>query len=57
MASQWGGHLALSLNNVAELSEVEPDLFTTCCLNGFGTVKGTLHEMAATDFAMGFKAH
>ena len=55
MAYQWGGHLALSLNNVAAFSEVEPDLFTACCQNDLGTVKGTLHGMAAADFAMGIQ--
>jgi len=56
MAYQWGGHLALSLNNVAAFSEVEPDLFTACCQNGLGTVRGTLHGMAAADFAMGIQS-
>jgi len=56
MAYQWGGHLTLSLNNVAAFSEVEQDLFTACCQNGLGTVKGTLHGMAAADFAMGIES-
>ena len=36
---QWGGHLALSLNNVAAFGEVEEGLFSACCQNGLGTVK------------------
>ena len=31
---QWGGHLALSLNNVAAFGEVEEGLFSACCQNG-----------------------
>ena len=50
---QWGGHLTLSLNNVAAFGEVEEGLFSACCQNGLGTVKGTLHGMAAAELAMG----
>ena len=50
---QWGGHLTLSLNNVAAFDEVEEELFSTCCQNGLGTLKGNLHEIAAANRAMG----
>ena len=50
---QWGGHLTLSLNNVAAFGEVENNLYAASCQNGLGTVKGTLHGMAAADLAMG----
>ena len=53
MEYQWGGHLTLSLNNVAAFGEVEDGLFSACCQNGLGTVKGTLHGLAAADLAMG----
>ena len=49
----WGGHLTLSRNNVAAFGEVKPGLFSACCQNGLGTVKGTLHGLAAADLAMG----
>ena len=49
----WGGHLTLSRNNVAAFGEVRPGLFSACCQNGLGTVKGTLHGLAAADLAMG----
>ena len=50
---QWGGHLTLSLKNVAAFGEVEEGLFSACCQNGLRTVKGTLHGMAAADLALG----
>ena len=49
----WGGHLTLSRNNVAAFGELKSGLFSACCQNGLGTVKGTLHGLAAADFAMG----
>jgi glycine/D-amino acid oxidase-like deaminating enzyme len=49
----WGGHLTLSRNNVAAFGELKPGLFSACCQNGLGTVKGTLHGLAAADLAMG----
>ena len=51
----WGGHLTLSRNNVAAFGELKPGLFSACCQNGLGTVKGTLHGLAAADLAMGKK--
>ena len=43
----------MSLNNVAAFGEVENNLYAASCQNGLGTVKGTLHGMAAADLAMG----
>ncbi len=55
MEYKWGGHLTLSLNKVPAFAEVESGLFTACCQNGLGTVKGTLHGIAASDYALGEK--
>ena len=49
----WGGHLTLSRNNVAAFGELKSGLFSACCQNGLGTVKGTLHGLATADLAMG----
>ncbi len=51
----WGGHLTLSRNNVAAFGEINSGLFSACCQNGLGTVKGTLHGIAAAELAMGKK--
>ena len=55
LTQTWGGHLTLSRNNVAAFGELKPGLFSACCQNGLGTVKGTLHGLAAADLAMGKK--
>ena len=55
LSQTWGGHLTLSRNNVAAFGELKPGLFSACCQNGLGTVKGTLHGLAAADLAMGKK--
>ena len=55
LSKTWGGHLTLSRNNVAAFGELKPGLFSACCQNGLGTVKGTLHGLAAADLAMGKK--
>ena len=52
LTQTWGGHLTLSRNNVAAFGELKPGLFSACCQNGLGTVKGTLHGLAAADLAM-----
>ncbi len=56
LSQTWGGHLTLSRNNVAAFGELKPGLFSACCQNGLGTVKGTLHGLAAADLAMGKKS-
>ena len=43
----------MSLNNIAAFGEVENTLYAASCQNGLGTIKGTLHVMAAADLAMG----
>ncbi|HSG56594.1 MAG TPA: FAD-binding oxidoreductase, partial [Paracoccaceae bacterium] len=53
MEYRWGGHLCLSRNNVPAFGEVKPGLFSACCQNGLGTVKGTLHGMLAAELALG----
>ena len=56
LTQTWGGHLTLSRNNVAAFGELKPGLFSACCQNGLGTVKGTLHGLAADDLSMGKKS-
>lgn len=51
MEHRWGGRLCLSWNGVPALGEVESGLFSACCQNGLGTVKGTLHGMLMADLA------
>lgn len=50
---RWGGRLCLSLNSVPAFGELEPGLFSACCQNGLGTVKGMLGGMLAADLATG----
>lgn len=47
----WGGRLCLSRNDVPAFGELRPRLFTACCQNGLGTVKGTLAGMRAAELA------
>lgn len=51
MDYRWGGRLCLSRNDVAAFGELEPGLFSACCQNGLGTVKGTLGGMRAAELA------
>lgn len=51
MAFRWGGRLCLSYNGVPAFGELEPRLYSACCQNGLGTVKGTLSGIAAADLA------
>ena len=53
MAYRWGGHLCLSLNSVPAFGEVAKNVFSACCQNGLGTVKGTLAGKLAADQAAG----
>ena len=53
MEYRWGGHLCLSLNSVPAFGEIEERLYTACCQNGLGTVKGTLSGMLIADLAAG----
>ncbi|MEH6519577.1 NAD(P)/FAD-dependent oxidoreductase [Sulfitobacter sp.] len=53
MDYRWGGRLCLSRNNVSSVREVETDLYSACCQNGLGTVRGTLSGMLAAELATG----
>ncbi|MEM7440800.1 MAG: FAD-binding oxidoreductase [Pseudomonadota bacterium] len=50
---QWGGRLCLSRNDVPAFGQLKPRLFSACCQNGLGTVKGTLAGMRAAELATG----
>ena len=51
MDYRWGGRLCLSRNNVSVVREVETGLYSACCQNGLGTVRGTLSGMLAAELA------
>lgn len=51
MDYRWGGRLCLSRNNVSVIRELETGLYTACCQNGLGTVRGTLSGMMAAELA------
>ncbi len=53
MEYRWGGRLCLSRNDVQVVGELEDGLYSACCQNGLGTVKGTLAGMLAVDLALG----
>ena len=38
----WGGRVCLSLNGVPAFGELDENIYSACCSNGLGTVKGTL---------------
>lgn len=52
MEYRWGGRLCLSLNAMPAFGELEPRVWSACCQNGLGTVKGTLSGMAAAELAV-----
>ncbi len=52
MEYRWSGRLCLSLNSVPAFGEVGDGLYSACCQNGLGTVKGTLAGMAAAEQAV-----
>ena len=53
MEYRWGGRLCLSRNNVNVVQELEPGLFSACCQNGLGTVRGTLSGILAAELSTG----
>jgi len=53
MAYRWGGRLCLSWNSVPAFGELAQNLFSACCQNGLGTVKGTLAGMLAAELGTG----
>ncbi|SBS32184.1 Gamma-glutamylputrescine oxidoreductase [Marinomonas aquimarina] len=52
MEYRWGGRLCLSLNSMPAFGELEERIWSACCQNGLGTVKGTLSGIAAAELAV-----
>jgi glycine/D-amino acid oxidase-like deaminating enzyme len=52
MEYRWGGRLCLSLNSMPAFGEIEERVWSACCQNGLGTVKGTLSGMMAAEMAV-----
>ncbi|MCV6590103.1 MAG: FAD-binding oxidoreductase [Marinobacterium sp.] len=52
MEYRWGGRLCLSWNSMPAFGEVEDRIWSACCQNGLGTVKGTLSGMMAAEQAV-----
>ncbi|WP_370279128.1 NAD(P)/FAD-dependent oxidoreductase [Pontibacterium sp.] len=52
MEHRWGGRLCLSWNSMPAFGEVEKRVWSACCQNGLGTVKGTLSGMMAAEQAV-----
>jgi glycine/D-amino acid oxidase-like deaminating enzyme len=50
---RWAGHLCLSLNSAPAFGEIEQGIYSACCCNGLGTVKGTLYGKLIADLAAG----
>ena len=51
MEYRWGGRSCLSLNRVHAFGEVEKNVFSACCQNILGTVRGTFNGMVTADLA------
>ncbi len=47
----WGGRVCLSLNGAPAFGEIDENLYSACCSNGLGTVKGTLAGKLIVDKA------
>lgn len=52
MEYRWGGRLCLTYNSVPAFGEIENRVWSACCQNGLGTVKGMLSGMMAVDKAV-----
>ncbi|WP_417553586.1 NAD(P)/FAD-dependent oxidoreductase [Marinomonas fungiae] len=52
MEHRWGGRLCLSMNSMPAFGELEDRVWSACCQNGLGTVKGTLSGIAAAELAV-----
>ncbi len=50
---RWGGRLCLARNGAPAFGEVADGLYSACCQNGLGTVRGTFSGIAAADLATG----
>lgn len=53
MQYSWDGRLCLSRNSVFALGEVEDGVYSACCQNGLGTVKGAVSGIIAAEQAAG----
>lgn len=53
MEYSWDGRLCLSRNSVFALGEVDEGVYSACCQNGLGTVKGTVSGIIAAEQAAG----
>lgn len=53
MEYAWDGRLCLSRNSVFALGEVDEGVYSACCQNGLGTVKGTVSGIIAAEQAAG----
>ena len=56
MIHRWGGRLCLSRNDVPAFGMLEPGLYSACCQNGIGTVKGPLSGLMAAELATGVES-
>ncbi|MEA1079071.1 FAD-binding oxidoreductase [Marinobacter qingdaonensis] len=52
MEYRWGGRLCLSWNSAPAFGKLDEGLWSACCQNGLGTVKGTLSGMMAAELAV-----
>ena len=52
MEYRWGGRLCLSWNSAPAFGEIENRVWSACCQNGLGTVKGTLSGMMVAEQAV-----
>ncbi|MEL0638817.1 FAD-binding oxidoreductase [Marinomonas sp. TI.3.20] len=52
MEYRWGGRLCLSWNSVPAFGEVSKRVWSACCQNGLGSVKGTLSGIMAAEQAV-----
>jgi glycine/D-amino acid oxidase-like deaminating enzyme len=53
MEYSWDGRLCLSRNGVFALGQVDEGVYSACCQNGLGTVKGTVSGVIAAEQAAG----
>lgn len=53
MEYRWGGRLCLSLNGVGATGELQENLYSACCQNGLGTVKGSIAGIVAAELCVG----
>jgi len=55
MEYRWAGHYCLSLNAVPAFGEIDDRVYSACCCNGLGSVKGTLAGMLVAEMATEFR--